>query len=240
MISSLKTTNILTSLRINPHGKSVDWRGEITKLNELGISDLALFIDSLTIEQRREVYRLIKPLASLNISYVHITSNFEEWELDYLTATHNTFFFGLSLDTSSFAFISTIPNFSSAVVIENPADNKFMSLFTDEALVHAGVNQLCLDVKTLETDRRHHNKKYLATINVLDHHKIAVTQIGVVPEGFFRKVFSPHSQLLTTLSDLHYLKNIPKSYLANLIILELDNSLEEQLEISKYIKSFFA
>jgi len=236
MIAPTKEKKILLSLIASPQTK---WKDEITKLSTLGINEIALFINSFSLEQRKEVYRLLSASNLKSIPYVHISNDFEEGEIDYLVTTYGTSILGLSLDNSSLAFIATMIKFTNLIAPENPDNSKFVSMFTDEALSRAGVSGVCLDVSTLEYSRLYSKKQYQLALHVLDHHPLKATQIGPVSENWFRKTFHLKSRYLKTLADLDYLKNVPQAYLADLLILDLENSLEEQLEVKRYLELMF-
>jgi len=236
MTFQVKEKKVLISIIIRP---GLDWRTDISKLSSLGITELALFIDSSLLEQRKEVYRLLEGSGLKSIPYVQISNNFEEGELDYLVTTYGTLAFGLSLDNSSLAFITTLTKFADLIAPENPVDNKYTALFTDDALSHANINGVCLNATTLEYDRLYHKKKYQSAIHALDHHPLMATKIGPISENFVKQKLRLHSSRLTTLSDLHYLKNVQKSYLADLLVLDFKNTLEEQLEIKAYLELMY-
>ncbi|MCX6792603.1 MAG: hypothetical protein NTY12_01120 [Candidatus Falkowbacteria bacterium] len=233
MAVQVKDKKILVSLIVSAN---LNWREDISKLKDLGINELALFVESFTLDQRKELYRLLESSGIVSIPYVQISNNFEEGELDYFITNHGTQVFGLALNNSTFSFISTLTKFASLVAPENPTEDKYVNLFTDESLSHSNVSGVCLDIMTLEYDRLFYKKKYQSAIHALDHHPLLATQIGPVPESWLKKSLRLKSRRLTTLTDLHYLKNIPKTYLADLLVLDLKNSLEEQLEIKAYLE----
>lgn len=231
-----QSKKILVSLMVRSDS---DWREELSGLASLGIVELALFIDSSSFAQRKEVYHLLQASGLKSLPYVHISSDLEEGEIDYLTTTYGTQVFGLGLNNSALAFVATLTKFSSLIALENPSEDKFAALFTDEALSRSNISGVCLDIATLEYDRRYYQKKYESAIHTLDHHSLLATQIGPVSNSWFKKTFRFKSRRLTTLQDLHYIKNLPETYLANLLVLDLKNSLAEQLEIKAYLELMF-
>lgn len=236
MIVQAKEKKILVSLLVRPES---NWREEITKFNTLGITEIALFIDFFSLEQRKEVYRLLATSSLKSAPYVHISNDFEEGEIEYLVTTYGTTVLGLSLNNFALAFIATMIKFSDLIAPENPVEKKYIALFTDEALSRSGVSGVCLDIATLEYNRRYSKKQYQSAIHALDHHPLKATQIGPVSENWFKRIFRLKSRHLSTLTDLHYLKNVPGAYLSDLLVLDLKNSLEEQIEVKAYLESLF-
>jgi hypothetical protein len=54
-------------------------------------------------------------------------------------------------------------------------------------------------------------------------------------QALFKRIIKSDKRRLTSLSDLHYIKHVPSSYLGSLIVLGVDNAIEEQLEIKEYL-----
>lgn len=233
MIAQAQSKKILINISISPKSS---WREDIARLSDLGINEIALFIETSTLNQRKEVYQVLEKYHIQSIPYVQLSSNFEEGEMDYLVTTHNTSVFGLYLDNSSLNFISSLVNFTALVAPENPSEDRFASLFTDETLSRANVNGICLDIATLEYKRLYNKKKYQLAIHTLDHHRLLATQVGPVAENLFKRILHINSRHLTTLSDLHYLKNVPQTYIADLVVLDVKNTIEEQIEIKSYLE----
>jgi hypothetical protein len=235
MNSLVKKKNILVSLMIKP---KLDWRDDLDNLTSLALTEIALFFDAVTIDERREVYRLLESSGLKNIPVVHITNDWQSWELDYLTTTYQTALFILAIDNKALLFITSSADYAEKIILTNPATLKFSSLFTDEILTRSAVSGVCLDLKILEQNRRSNNKKYQTTIHVLDHHALKATSLGPVSDHWFKNLLTPQNRHLTSLTELNYLKNIPSNCLAEMIIINCDNCLAEQIEIKKYLESF--
>lgn len=236
MITQIQPKKILINVRVD--SKS-NWSEDIVRLSTLGINEIALFIETSVLNQRKEVYQLLEKNNLQSIPYVQLSSNFEEGEMDYLVTKYGTSVFGLYLNNSSLNFIASLVNFTSLIAPENPFEDKFAALFTDETLTRSNVSGVCLDISTLEYKRLHNKKKYQLAVHTLDHHSLMATQVGPVSANFFKRMLHVNYRHLTTLSDLHYLKNVPKTYLADLIVLDVRNSLEEQIEIKNYLELIF-
>jgi len=226
--------NIFLSIQITP---ATPWRDYLSALDALNLKEIAFFLDKASLDERREFYRLLEKSQLTSIPYVQVSVDMEAWEFDYLATNYNTKWFGLTVSNRSFGFLATIPKYAAQIIFENPLENKYTSLFSDEALTRAGTNGVCLDVATLERDRTQNKKKYTVSIHALDHHSLQVTQVRPVSNRWYGRLFSKEMRRLTSLSTLHYLRYVPQAYIASFIVLDMDNTPEEQIEIREYLKA---
>lgn len=234
MIEQSPKYNIFLSIQVSP---ATPWREYLGSLEALDIKEIAFFLDVASSDERREFYRLLEKSHVTAIPYVQVSAEMEAWEFDYLATNYNTVWFGLTVSNRSFGFLATVPKYADRIIFENPLERKYSNLFSDEALTRAGANGVCLDVATLERDRVQNNKKYTLSIHALDHHSLQVTQIRPVSNRWYRRFIFKEMRRLTSLTTLKYLKYVPPAQIAPLLVLDMDNTPEEQVEIREYLKT---
>jgi len=98
---------------------------------------------------------------------------------------------------------------------------------------------ICLDFAHLENDRLLENKRFEATLKMIEKYPIGVNHISVIKkethQNVSKKITRYDSHNFENLSEFDYLKKYPKNYFSNLIALELENSIKEQLVAKEYI-----
>lgn len=216
--------------------KTANWRDDLQQLVRQSYFETALLLSAAALDERRELYRLLKETPVVSIPYVQLPYDAEEWELAYLNENYGSEVFGLTAQNKAFSLLARLSNYLKHLAFENPEETAHQDLFTDEALTRSGIGRVCLDAKTLEQDRRSNPKKYNLTIHALDHHQLVATKIGPVAGWWFKKIAGGNGRRLTSLKDLNYLKHLPPSYMAPLLILAMDNTIDEQKEIKAYIE----
>mgnify|MGYP006898375743 CR=1 FL=1 len=233
MIQALK--NILVSIQINAAGQ---WREAFAEADKLALKEVALFLDKADRDERRECYKILEASKIESIPYVQVTSEMEAWEFDLLVTNYGTVVFASAVSNKSFGILTTFSKYAEQIIFENPLEKKHAILFSDEALTRAGAEGVCLDAATLEHDRLHDEKKYTTTIHSLDHHPLRATQIRPLAHAWYRRLVQKEMRYLTDLTTLRYLRQMPAAYIAPLIVLDLENTLPEQIEIRDYLKTF--
>lgn len=232
----IKTINkkILPGFSVSP---KIPWQQSVNQLSQLQVLETALLLADSFLEDRRALYRLLKETPLASVPFVQLAFDMEEWELAYLTEEFGTEIFALPTKNRTFGLLARLDNYAPRFVFENPVESQDRDLFTDEVLTRAKINGVCLDVAVLERDRQHDEQKYNKTVQTLDHHPLRATKIGPVPNAWYKKIIKGWDRRLTSLTELSYLKHLPATYVAPLIILAVDNLIEEQLEVKSYLES---
>ncbi len=217
-------------------GPTVNWREEIEVLKKSGIKECALLLNLMNSEDRRQLFRELDTITELVVPFIQAAHDMELWECDYLITKHHTEVFSLSSEPHYFSLAAQLQKYKENIIFENAAGRAHADLFTDEALTRSGVVGICLHLGNLENDRMYNSKKYQISIHALDHHPLKATRISPLMSSWWRKVLTPRRRRLESLSELDYLKHVPANYMASLIIIDADNTLDEQKEIKEYIR----
>ncbi|OQA35392.1 MAG: hypothetical protein BWY53_00825 [Parcubacteria group bacterium ADurb.Bin326] len=206
-----------------------DWRQMIKDCGSLGVKEVAFFPSCLDFKQRQDAYALLKDNGINSIPFVHLRSDMEVNELDFLINhfgtkvfnTHCKGYFSPEHDLSKFKDIIYLENASASL--------------KDEINDWAGI---CLDVSHLEDKRIKGDPLFDEVIEILEKYPCGCWHLNTVlktplideERGEFYDV-----HYFSELSDFNYCLAY-KKYLPLHIALELENSIPEQLEAKKYIE----
>lgn len=210
-----------------------DWRSRVEEINKFGFKEVNLFLTCLKEDERREIYELLKRIKIVRIPFVHLRSDMEPWELDYLAKEYRTEVYNAHTNRE-YPFRFDYGKRKKKIYIENT----FQPYDEEEVKQFAGV---CLDFAHLENARVFKPDIYRRNVEVIEKYKCGCNHIS--PEAnfsLFNKeiwIGKKHPHVLENLSQLDYLKRYPKKYFSRHIAMEMENSIEEQLEAIKYIKS---
>lgn len=217
-----------------------EWKNKVKEIDQLGLKEIALFPTCLDIEQRKELYGMLAKTKLENIPHVHLREqDMDSRELDYLAKRFKTQVFNVHARKKTIDFLQNNEKYQDQIYVENlRMDDDF-----SEALKYcAGV---CLDLAHWESyGFIKKEEPYKILPDLLKKHKIGVNHISAIKKDLTRYHdnilnqdfydYSDHN--LTELSEVDYVKKY-KNYLADIISIELENSLERQLEVKKYLES---
>lgn len=217
-----------------------EWKNKVKEIDELGLKEIALFPTCLNIKERQELYRLLEKTKLEKIPHVHLRSDMELFELDYLTAKYKTEVFNIHSSSSLFPFLVQYNDYDKRIYIENtpgdpPTENDLKK--------YAG---LCLDLSHWEITKLEAGEagnENLLIKKFADKHRIGCNHISgikpkkkVIHDRFLNKDFSSYgSHWLDDLSEVDYVKKY-QNYLAEIISLEFENPLKRQLEVKEYLE----
>jgi len=212
-----------------------NWKEKIKEIDKLGLKEVALFPTCLNKEERKELYNLIIQTGLTEIPFVHLRSDFDGEEINWLKEKYKTKVFNTHSERLYPLKHSWDKYKKECIYLENT----HLGLPEDELKEYAGI---CLDFSHLENDRLLSPERYEQTINMLKGYKIGCAHLSVI-----RKEYHPDPQrpeeprydwhLLEEMSEMDYLKNYPQEYFPKFVAIELENSLEEQLKVKDYIEN---
>lgn len=228
---------ILLSLTTVSQGQ---WRNKVKEIDELGLKEIALFPTCLNFNEREELYQLLEKTGLERIPHVHLRNDMECRELDYLTAKFRTEVFNIHSENSSYPFRNDCQNYNKIIFVENLSGSLPT---TDELNKYGG---WCLDLSHLEAvalEKGEGSREAREIKQLAAKFKIGVNHISAIKadkisdyDRFLGKTSESHdSHWLSDLSEVDYVKKY-KNYLADIISLELENSLKRQLEVKNYLE----
>lgn len=216
-----------------------DWRGKLEEVKALGLKQVALFLTCANPEERQEIYEFLKDTKIKEIPFVHLRTDMTKDEIDYLIKNYHTQAFNIH-SNKEFPYPKDIKRYKNMVYIENV----YGALDENEIKQFAGI---CLDFSHLEEDRRFTPDLYAKNIVMIEKYGCGCNHLspaksahfkneGEISAGEKKYPKEQHPHFLNDLSQLDYLKGYPKKYFSKFPALELENSIEEQLEAKAHIE----
>jgi len=223
---------ILVSITTMP---KADWREQIREINKLKLGESALFLTCLKPKQRQELYKLLDKSTLKSIPFVHIRSDMQIWELDYLVKTYRAKVFNIH-PVSQYALRYNLGKYINRIYIEN----SYPKYREQEIEKFAGT---CLDFSHLENDRIRRPKIFKHNIKILEKYPPGCNHISAVKntahvDGAGHKRYDDH--ILDNPSQIDYLKKYPASYFSRFLAIELNNNIKDQLIAKSYLEKLKA
>ena len=208
------------------------WQEKIREIKKLKLKEVALFPTFLKQEETKKLYQALKETAVKSIPFVHIRSDMETWELDYLVDNYQTEVFNAH-SQKEYPSLHNLDKYKKVIYIENTYD----PLEEEEIKEFAGI---CVDLSHLENERVYRQEQYKHNIELIEKYPSGCSHIGPTKNfAILNKENNswpedPH--YLKNLSELDYLKEYPLKYFGQFVGIEIENSIREQLEVIKYLK----
>jgi len=200
------------------------------QINKLNIDTVCLFLTCLEKEERTDLFERLKKSSITNIPFVHLRSDMDEFEIEYLINNFNTQVFNIH-SQNNHPLQYDLSKYKNQIFVENTFGE-----FDEETIKKfAGI---CIDFTHLENFRRKDKAIYNKQISQIEKYQCRCGHVGAI-KG--KPIFDEKLNRLHY--DLHYLENMSevdylvkyKKYYPEFMVLELENSIEQQLEIIKYL-----
>jgi len=204
---------------------------KVKEAEALGIEELCFFPTALEKEEREKAYRVLEKSKIKSIPFVHLRHDMEPEELEFFIKRFGTKVFNIHF--SPLFLSEKWGKYRKKIYLENT----FYPWKEEEIKNFAGV---CLDFSHLEDFRLLYPAGFRENIKILEKYPCGCGHISAVnstPKYEVELNLNYYSQHhFESFTDFGYLKNYPRKYFPPIIALELENSLEEQLRVKRYIE----
>ncbi len=216
-----------------------DWKEKTNEIVKYNLKEVALFPTFLKIKDRKKLYQLLEKTPLQNIPHVHLRDDMEDWEIKYFLKKYKTQVFNIHSKEKDALYLEKNPSLSSRFFVEN-ADILPKSFF--ELVERCG--GVCLDVSHFyDFGVLQKEKTYQGFLEFLKKTKVGCCHISAIQEnptvqtnlGSGKKTIAYSKHFLHKLTELNYVREY-RSYLPEIISIELENSFEEQLEFKEYLR----
>lgn len=222
------------------------WRKRIKEIDKYGIKEIALFPTCLNFKQRKELYTMLERTNLERIPHVHLRHGMTGKEIDYLVKKYSVEVFNTHPTPEGFKLIKKNPKYRNRIFIENIFLKETKVFFSEDSFEKYKIAGVCIDFAHFESERLLRPDDYKTHKEIIDKYPCGCNHVSAIKkrpsyvplilDNERYSVLSYDSHLARNLSDLDYLKRIPKRYFSNIISIELENSFKKQLEIKKYIE----
>jgi|GEM_PF-2401546 len=215
------------------------WRDKVSEIKQLNIAQAALLPTALKQAERQNLYRLLEESGLATLPCVQLAADSTVEEIDYLVSRFKTQALTCYADTAGYALLDRLPKYNSMIFVENFASETADKLFSADYFAKHQVSGLCVNLANLaelgRTAKRHH-KTVSAFMN---KYPVKVSVVSGVKTSVWFKMFNKTyvDRSLDSLNDLAYLKQTAVNYLGRWVVMDLENSFLEQVEIKKFLEN---
>jgi sugar phosphate isomerase/epimerase len=210
----------------------------LAEVVELGLTEIGVFMTGVAVPEREEAYRLIRRFLvghTVRVPFVHARTDMKEEEYRFFEDELGTEWFNIHPLREWPLHYTYSKRLNGKILIENIEGG-----LTDEDL--EGFGGICLDLSHLENYKyRLQTNVYRSIDTVLRSHPIRANHISAVYDTSHYDEYTKAQDFAVhfaeDLSNLDYVKRFPAEYFAPLVVLELQNSLIEQLALARHLSA---
>ena len=223
---------------ITTHSKSENnWKSKLIEVEKLGISQIGLFVTGLNPEERQICFRELVKLRNrfdFSIPFVHAVASMKEVEFRFLRDCFRTQKFNLHPLKEYPLEFNLSDSIRENILIENAS---CCAAITEKDV--EGFGGICIDIAHLDDMQRNHPDQYEFTIELLSKVPVGANHISAVSkisEYRFNCCHNNSIHVATSFEEFDYLGRHPESVYSNMIAIELENSINDQLQFLSFIR----
>ncbi len=203
-------------------GENVDWQAKLEEINQLKITEVAVFLERFDKKERDNFYRFLLKSSVKKVPFLHLRDDVTSEEIKFFIDKYQTQYF--NIHEEHFEILDQWKDYWDKLYLEMDYDSKVAKDVKVRRI--AG---FCVDLSHLKTAIARGSEE--AYYIFLRRNKIEFScnhLSGYNPE----KMQDKH--IITDLKDFDYLTTLPKYAFGEIIALEVENSIKEQIEFKEY------
>lgn len=217
-----------------------DWRQKTREIDELALREVALFLSAVELKERKELYSLISKSGLKRAPFVHLRTDMERWEVDFLIEKYGAKVFNIHPSVQALEFLKTNHDLAGQIFVENCLS---MDYFEETLKICGGI---CLDTSHYEDFAlRQHYPGQDQLLELLKKYPVGCTHIPAIRAEKYQATTHGKSFMVYeshTMNDIHEMDYIKshQQYLGDFNAIELNNSLAEQLVVKSYLEKLLS
>jgi len=205
---------------------NADWQGQLKEINELKLTEAAVFLSSFDKKERDHLYKFLLKSSLKRIPLVHLRDDTDGSDIDFFSENFGTVYFNIHEN-----FFKILNQW------KGKWKNLYLELnYNDQIPKDVDVKKLggfCIDFSHLKTSVARGTKEAFYVYQNKDKIKFCCNHLNG-----YDPVLEQDKHTVTHLKDFDYLLNLPKFLFSDVIALEVYNSIEEQMKFREYLIKF--
>ncbi len=206
-------------------GDGYKWEDKIKEVRKLGLKEVCVFPEFIRLRERRRLYAALLETGIKNVPLVHIRDDMKKWELQFFYDNFKTRRFNFHEHSFDDLMRGEWRGWHKYLYLEYNYDNRISKLVDVKK-----IGGLCIDLSHLWSAKNRNAQEFARCNQEVKKYKVVCNHLN----GYDVKKMSD-LHFVKNKSELNYLKEIPKKFFGKIIVLEMYNTIEEQLRFRDYI-----
>lgn len=203
-----------------------EWQDKLQEINNLGIKEVALFLELYNKEQKQKIYKALLKSSITSIPLVHLRHDMDKKELEFLKKNFKTRYFTIHEINFQHDDILKWKGFYKQLCLEMNYDD-----FVSGKVKVKNINGFCVDLSHFKAGMERLNRDFAYIYN----RKNITKYFDCNHINGFDSKNCKDIHTVSNLLEFEYLKTLPNFVFGKIIAIETFNSIKEQLEFKKYL-----
>jgi len=219
----MEINNFDKKIFVSVTGENDDWRGKIEEVNNFKITAVAVFIERLEKESRRELYAALLQSCVKSVPLVHLRHDAGVDEMDFFIKNFGTQIF--NIHEANFDTLEKWKGYWDKLYLEMNYDSKI-----PENVDIDKIGGFCVDLAHLKAAIARGSDEAFYIIS--RKNKIKTTSNHLSGYSLDK---NEDIHFVENLKDFDYLTTLPECAFGQVIAMEVDNCVSDQMKFKEYI-----
>jgi hypothetical protein len=201
---------------------SGDWGAKLKEINELGITEVAVFLSSFDKKERDNFYRLLLKSTVKKIPFVHLRDDVTAEEIKFFIEKFGTEYF--NIHEHDFKTLDNWKDYKQKLYLEMDFNDKI-----EKDVIVKKIGGFCVDLSHYKASVARGTEEASYVYAKKNDIIIACNHLNGYSEERTEDIHA-----ITNLKEFDYLTSLPKYIFGEVIALEVYNSIKEQINFREY------
>jgi len=202
---------------------NADWQKKLEEINELGIEEIAVFLERFDCKERDNFYKFFTRSSIKKVPFVHLRHSVGVDEVKFFIENYGTRHF--NIHEESFDILDKWKGYWDKLYLEMNYDGKIAKNVEVKR-----IGGFCVDLAHFKTAIARGKEEAYYIYMQRNKMKFACNHLSGYTEKKTRDL-----HVVRNFKDFDYLTTLPKYVFSEIIALEVDNSIKEQIKYKEYI-----
>jgi hypothetical protein len=200
-----------------------DWQKQLEEINKLKLTEVAVFLSAFNKKERDHLYKFLLGSSIKKVPLVHLRDDTDSSDIKFFAENFKTEHF--NIHETFFKVLNQWKGYWKKICLELN--------YNDEIPKDVDIKKIggfCIDLSHLKTAIARGAEEAYYVFLRKNKIKFCCNHLNG-----YDSVIKKDKHTITDLKDFDYLTTLPKYVFGDIIVLEVYNSIKEQLEFKKYI-----
>ncbi len=203
--------------------KNFEWQDKLKEVNELGLKEVAVFVECFEKEERDHLYKFLLKSCIKHVPFVHLRDDTDKSDIEFFVNNYRTQCFNIHED--HFDLLDQWKPYLDKLYLEM----NYNDIIPKNTRVRE-IGGFCIDLSHFKASVARGAEEAKYVFDRKDKIEFKCNHLNG-----FDEVKMKDKHTVTDLKDFDYLKTLPKFVFGEIIAIEVFNSIKDQLEFKEYL-----
>lgn len=203
--------------------ENIDWQSKLEEINQLKITEAAVFLESFDKKQRPHLYKFLLKSSIKKVPFVHLRHDTNKKDIEFFIKNYQTQYF--NIHEEHFDILDRWQGYWDKLYLEMDYNSQI-----DKDVKVRQIGGFCIDLSHFKTNISRGTEEANYIFQRKNKIKFACNHLNG-----YDPIKKCDIHTVTNLKDFDYLTTLPKFIFGQVIAIEVYNPIKEQIKFKEYL-----